>query len=90
MVYRSLYPDEGLTEEDVTWVLVVEEPSRTRNTGFKKYKFRFRKKKKKNLGKNWFASRVVEEWNRLSNHAEGGITIEVGQAQGKCVMARLD
>ncbi len=37
---------------------------RTRSNGLKLDKFRFNKDK----GKNSFTKRVVDEWNRLSNH----------------------
>ena len=32
--------------------------------GYKLEKFRF----KKEIGKNWFTNRIVDEWNRLSSH----------------------
>ena len=53
-------------------VLIVKEKVRTRTNGFKLDKFRYRK----NIGKNWFTNRVVEEWNKLSKHVVSAGTVD--------------
>ncbi len=53
-------------------MLIVKEQGRTRSNGFKLDKFRF----SKDIGKNWFTNRVVDEWNRLSSLVERGNTID--------------
>ncbi len=30
----------------------------------------------KDIGKNWFTNRVVDEWNRLGSHVVGANTID--------------
>ncbi len=60
-------------------MLVVREQGRTRSNGFKLHKFRF----SKDIGKNWFTSRIVDEWNRLSSHVVSANTID-------CFKRRLD
>ncbi|MPC75847.1 hypothetical protein E2C01_070244 [Portunus trituberculatus] len=45
-------------------VLRISSGDRTRNNGFKLEKFRFIRE----MGRNWFSGRVVDEWNRLSGH----------------------
>ena len=52
---------------------------RTRTNGFKLEKFRYRKE----IGKNWFTNRVVNEWNRLSRQVVSANTID-------CFKKRLD
>ena len=54
----------GFNKRDISKILIVSGPGRTRTNGYKLEKFRF----KKEIGKNWFTNRVVDEWNRLSNH----------------------
>lgn len=55
-------------------VLVVKEPSRTRSNDFKVDKFRF----KKDISKNWFTSKIVDEWNKLGSHVLGAYTKQIG------------
>ena len=61
----------GFNTGNVNKVLVVSEPGRTRSNGFKLEKFRFNK----DIGKNWFINRVMDEWNRLSSHVVSANTI---------------
>ncbi len=53
-------------------MLVIREQSRTRSSGFKLDKFKF----SKDIGRNWFTNRVVDEWNRLSSHVVSANTID--------------
>ena len=62
----------GYNKGDISKVLRVSKQDRTRNNGFKIEKGRF----KKEIGKNWFANRVVDEWNGLSSQVVGAKTIE--------------
>ena len=39
---------------------------RTRNNGFKFDQFKFRRE----IGRNWFTNRVVDEWNKLNRNYE--------------------
>ena len=55
---------KGYNRGDINKVLIFSEHGRTRSNGFKLDKFRFRKE----IGRNWFTNRVVEEWNRLDSH----------------------
>ena len=52
--------------------LGINNQDETRNNGFQLEKFRFRKE----IGRIWFSDRVVDEWNRLSNHIVGADTME--------------
>ncbi len=63
---------KGYNKGDVNMVLIVKEQGRTRSNGFKLDKFRFNK----DIGKNWFTNRVVDEWNRLSGHVVSANTID--------------
>ncbi len=62
---------KGLHKGDIHKVLLVREQGRTRSNGFKLDKFRFNR----DIGKNRFPNRVVDEWNRLSSHVESANTI---------------
>ena len=62
----------GYNKGDVSKILRISNQDRTRNNGFKIEKSRY----KKELGKNWFSNRVVDEWNRLSSQVVGAKTIE--------------
>ena len=62
----------GYNKGDVSKILRISNQDRTRSNGFKLEKSRF----KKELGKNWFANRVVDEWNRLSNQVVSAKTLE--------------
>ncbi len=57
---------------DVNKVLIVRGNGTTRSNGFKLDKFRFNK----DIGKNWFINRVVDERNRLSSHVVSANTID--------------
>ncbi len=63
---------KGYNEEDINKALILRGQSRTRSNGFKLDIFRFNK----DIGKNWFTSRVVNEWNRL-NYVVSVNTIDV-------------
>ncbi len=52
--------------------MVLIKPSTSRSNGSKLSKFRFNK----DIGKNWFTHRVVDEWNRRSSHVVGGNTLD--------------
>ena len=52
---------KGFNKGDITKVLKINSGDRTRSNRFKLDKFRFRRE----LGRNWFGNRVVDEWNRL-------------------------
>ncbi len=62
----------GYNKGDINKVLIVREQGRTRSNGFKLDKFRFNK----DIGKNWFTNKVVNEWNRLSSHVVSGNTMD--------------
>ena len=47
---------------DVVKVLTISSQDITRNNGFKLEKCRFNKE----IGRNWFTNRIVDDWNRLS------------------------
>ncbi len=47
-------------------MLLVREQGRSRSIGFKLDIFWFNK----DLGKNWFTNKVVDEWNRLISHVD--------------------
>ena len=70
---------KGFNRGELGKVLIVSEQRRTRSNGCKLDKFRFRKE----IGKNWFTNRVVNEWNRLSEHVVGAESIN-------CFKSRLD
>ena len=53
-------------------VLIVKKKVRTRTNGFKLDKLRCRK----DIGKNWLTKRVLEEWNKLSNHVVSAGTVD--------------
>ncbi len=53
----------GINKGDIGSILIVNQENRTRNNGFKLDKFKF----KREIGKNWFGNRVVDEWNKLPN-----------------------
>ena len=53
---------KGINKGDLNEVLIPTSNLRTRNNGFKLDKFKFRKE----IGRNWFTNRVVDEWNKLS------------------------
>lgn len=69
----------GFNKGDISKVLIVSDPGITRTNGFKLDKFRF----KKEIGRNWFTNRVVDEWNRLSRDVVGATTLD-------CFKKRLD
>ena len=59
-------------KRDINKVFIVKEKERTRTNGFKLDKFRYRK----DIGKNWFTNRVIEEWNKLSKHVASVGTVD--------------
>ncbi len=63
---------KGYNKGDINKVLFVREQGMTRCNGFKLDKFRFNK----DMGKNWIANRIVDEWNRLSSHVVNANTID--------------
>ena len=62
----------GYDKGDVNRILRISNQDRTRNNGFKLEKSRY----KKEIGKNWFSNRVVDEWNALSGQVVSARTIE--------------
>ncbi len=63
---------KGYNKGYINKVLIVNEQGRTRSNGFKLDKFIF----SKDIGKNWFTKRVVDEWNRLSSHVVSANSID--------------
>ena len=63
---------KGYNKEDINKVLIVKEKIRTLTKGFKLDKFRFRK----DIGKNWFTNRVVEECSKLRKHMVSAGTVD--------------
>ena len=63
---------KGINKGDIDKVLIISEQDRTRSNGFKLDKFRFRRE----IGRNWFTNRVVDEWNKLSNFVVSAGTLE--------------
>lgn len=55
---------KGFNKGDIYKVLLVRELGRIWSNGFKLDKFRFNR----DIGKNWFINRVVDEWNRFSSY----------------------
>ena len=53
---------KGFNKADVGKVLTISSQDRTRNNRFNLEKCRFNKE----IGRNWFINRVVDDWNRLS------------------------
>ena len=62
----------GYNKGVVSKILRISSQDRTRNNGFKIEKSR----NKKEIGKNWFTDRVVDEWNGLSRQVVSAKTIE--------------
>ena len=63
---------KGFNKADINKVLIIKEKVRTRTNGFKLDKFRYMK----NICKNVFTNRVVEEWNKLSKHVVSAGTVD--------------
>ena len=59
----------GYDKVDISKIFKFNNQDIIRNNGFKLDKLRFRRE----MGRNWFSNRVVDEWNRLS--------IYIGSAQ---------
>ena len=70
---------KGFNKGNISKVLIVSGPGRTRTNSYKLEKFRF----KKEILKNWFTNRLVDEWNRLSSHVVSAKSIG-------CLKNRLD
>ena len=62
---------KGFNKSDVRKVLTISSQDRTRNNGFKLEKCRFNKE----IRRNWFTNRVVDDWNRLSQQVVSAQTI---------------
>ena len=62
---------KGFNKGDVGKVLTISSQDRTRNNGFKLEKCRFNKE----ISKNWFTNRVVDDWNKLSQQVVSAQTI---------------
>ena len=62
----------GYNKGDVSRIVRISNLDRTGNDGFKIEKNRY----KKEIRKNWFSNRVVDEWNGLSSQVVSGKTIE--------------
>ena len=54
----------GYDKVDISKIFKFNNQDIIRNNGFKLDKLRFRRE----MGRNWFSNRVVDEWNRLNNH----------------------
>ncbi len=67
-------------------MFVVRQQRRTGSNGFKLDKFWFNK----DIGKNWFTSRVVDEWYRLSSLVVTGNTIDTFKRRLDKFMDRED
>ncbi len=63
---------KGFNKGAVNKVLVVEEQGRTRSNCLKLDEFRFNK----DMSRNQFTNRVVDEWNKLGSHVVGANTID--------------
>ncbi len=63
---------KGYNKGDANKVLIVREQGRTRSNGCKLDKLRLNK----DIGKNWFTNRIMDEWNKLSSHVVSGNTID--------------
>ena len=64
---------KGFNKKDINKIIIVKEEVRARINGFKLDMFRFRK----DVNKNWFTNKVVEEWNKLSKHMVSTGTIDI-------------
>ena len=62
---------KGFNNWDVEKALMISSQDRTRNNGFKLEKCKFNKE----IGRNWFTNRVVDDWNRLSQQIVNAQTI---------------
>ena len=63
---------KGFIKRYINKVLMIKEKVRTRANGFKLYKFKYRK----DIGKNYFTNKVVEEWNKLGKHVVSAGTVK--------------
>ena len=63
---------KGFNKGNINKIIIVKEKVRTRTNGFKLDKFRYRK----DIGKNWFTNRVVEELNKISKHVVSSWTVD--------------
>ena len=62
---------KGFNIGDVRKVLTISSQDRTRNNGFTLEKCRFSKE----IGRNWFTNRVMDDWNRLIQQVVSAQTI---------------
>ena len=62
---------KSFNKEDVGKALTISRQDRTRNNGFKLEKCRFNKE----IGRNWFTNRMVDDWNRFSQQVVSAKTI---------------
>ncbi|KAG7166732.1 RNA-directed DNA polymerase from mobile element jockey-like 30 [Homarus americanus] len=63
---------KGINKGDIDKDFIISEQDKTRSNGFKLDKFRFRRE----IGRNWFTNRVVDEWNKLSNFVVSAGTLK--------------
>ena len=62
---------QGFNKGNVGKGFTISSQDRTRSNGFKLKKYRFRKE----MSRNWFTNRVVDDWNRLSHQVVSAQTI---------------
>lgn len=67
--------DKGFSKGDINRVLAEREPGKTRGSCFKLDKVWFNK----DIGKAWFANRVVDEWKRIGSHVVGNKNIDASK-----------
>ncbi len=63
LIEKNIWMTE-FNKGDVSKVLVVKVPGRTRSNGLKLGRVRFNE----DMGRNWLTNRVVDEWNKLGSH----------------------
>ena len=61
----------GYNKGEISKFIRVNNQDITINNGFKLEKFLFRRE----IGRNWFSNRVVNEWNRFNNHIVSAQTL---------------
>lgn len=66
---------KGFNETDIDKVLMVRELGGTPSNAFKLNKLRFNK----DIGKNCFINRVVDEWHRFDSHVTSANTMDTSK-----------